>query len=231
MLNKNTAKSGSVRGLPFRSKELVVSTKRICIAFRAFTFDSFLVLSLLSCAVSRSTSTLFFASLFEVEDALALILNSDIKMDAALYNSTIESLTESGVIDSLKAQLRSSIFAALDTQTKLPRKKVDQDSQLALLLAKDLLSSLNLVYSISVLEPECGGVLLNRSEAAESLGLDVNGPALLIQLLNKKPEKVHDEIMISQIEAPLNMDNTETSDHSISPDTSVTHGLDYFENF
>ncbi|XP_037518719.1 centrosomal protein 43 [Rhipicephalus sanguineus] len=114
--------------------------------------------------------------------------------DMELRDLLLETLEKKGVINRIKAELRASVYLALDEQEGIRpfEKSTEQvdvlatdEGRLATSLVHDFLHSCNLKFTLSVLEPEAPlAEPLSREELCSRLGLEQQKGPLLLQLLH-----------------------------------------------
>lgn len=114
--------------------------------------------------------------------------------DMELRDLLFETLEKRGVINRIKAELRASVYLALDEQEGIrpferPAEQSDvlatEEGRLAASLVHDFLHSCNLKFTLSVLEPEAQlAEPLSRDELCSRLGLEQQKGPLLLQLLH-----------------------------------------------
>src|SRR5207249_3863411 len=124
------------------------------------------------------------------------------EQDIELHDLIVQTLESNGVLGKIKAQLRSSVFIALEEERKdesplaagnnrpLQTFLSTPEGVAVASLFRDFLQCLGLEFTLSVFEPEtnCGKQYVPRTRAqlAEDLGLSLqgtNGAPLLTQLL------------------------------------------------
>lgn len=125
-------------------------------------------------------------------DASCLKMAADEDME--LRDLLFETLEKRGVINRIKAELRASVYLALDEQEGIrpferPAEQSDvlatEEGRLAASLVHDFLHSCNLKFTLSVLEPEAQvAEPLSRDDLCSRLGLVQRKGPLLLQLLH-----------------------------------------------
>lgn len=113
--------------------------------------------------------------------------------DMELRDLLLETLEKKGIINRIKAELRASVYLALDEQEGIRpfERSVKQadvlatdEGRLAASLVRDFLRCCNLHFTLSVLEPEATlADPLSRGELCSRLGLEEQKGPLLLQLL------------------------------------------------
>ncbi|XP_075551202.1 centrosomal protein 43-like isoform X1 [Dermacentor variabilis] len=139
--------------------------------------------------------------------------------DMELRDLLLETLENKGVINRIKAELRASVYLALDEQEGIKpfEKSADESSvlatdegRLAASLVHDFLHSCNLKFTLSVLEPEAPlAEPLSRGELCSRLGLEQREGPLLLQLLHP-------------LHPPATSESPEASDSKVRPPEPVT---------
>lgn len=107
--------------------------------------------------------------------------------DIELRDLLLEALEKRGVINRVKAELRASVYLALEEAVpSAPRAALlgGEQGRLAASLVHDFLSACGLRFTLSVLEPEAAEEPLSRQELCARLCLEAQRPGpLLLQLL------------------------------------------------
>uniref|UniRef100_A0A8C5M603 Centrosomal protein 43 n=1 Tax=Leptobrachium leishanense TaxID=445787 RepID=A0A8C5M603_9ANUR len=125
--------------------------------------------------------------------------------DTELRDLLIQTLENNGVLNKIKAELRASVFLALEEQEKVENKTPlineslkrflsSRDGRLVANIFAEFLQFFNLDFTLAVFQPEaCLGKIEDRSQLAKDLGIiESEGPKtgpLILELIKKCHQK------------------------------------------
>ncbi|KAM9316595.1 centrosomal protein 43 [Gastrophryne carolinensis] len=118
--------------------------------------------------------------------------------DTELRDLLIHTLESNGVLSKIKAELRASVFLALEEQERTDSSKPrllnerlrhflsSREGRLAAGLVTDFLQCFHLDFTLAVLQPEASLQLEERAHVAQELGLPAKSGPLLQELISQR---------------------------------------------
>ncbi|KAL3285175.1 hypothetical protein HHI36_019294 [Cryptolaemus montrouzieri] len=163
--------------------------------------------------------------------------------DIELKDLLVQTLTENGCLAKIKAQLRASVFLALEEDIELSSKKPflnekvkscleSSEGQLMFCIVKEFLEYFNLQSTMAVFDVESYlGVsyqYIDRAKISEDLGFNVDGTVPLLQqvlqIAQRKPKVLEVNLNVSENFEVTN-NNLSNSENSIKTDSNLNGEL------